>query len=944
MKKTYLFITAALSCLSGWSQSTDTNAENQDMSLDFTYNDITYTVIDEGAKTCKTKAGSFIHTVGDQSRPFTSVVYGNSVSGDLNIPEKVSKDDGTEYTVVAIGELGFTGATTVTIPNTVTEVGAYAFFNDDNITQITFPESVTTIGNYALAECSALTSVTLPSGLTAIPTYMFYRCTLLTDVNIPATLTSIGDYAFQATSITEVTLPTDCLSLGTNVFYTCRQLSSVTLPENLVSLPPYAFGYCTALESITLPAGLSQIGYYSFANCSALKQIQVENLTPPSISPNTFSGLALDNISLNVYKSALNAYSKNSLWKGFNISPIQIAATGISIDKTALTLNEGLSSVLVATLEPIESTDEINWSTSAPSIATVEDGKVIAHSSGSAIITATSGAFSATCNVTVISNPTSYVRVVALTDSVFVGDEPTLTARVVPSTITTPISWTSSNPDIASIDANSGKLQALGAGQVIITATCGQMTGKYTLSIYAIEAQSVTLSQESLTMNPGDTETLIATIDPDNTTDKTVIWTSNDENVLTVIDGTVTAINPGRATVTATCGLVTAYCTVLVNEVETTGLVLNASELTLKVNQSSILTATVEPANATNKQVIWSTADDATATVSPDGIVTAVALGSTTITATCGTVTATCDVTVEATPANEIVISMSSVTLKAGQSQQLSASVPEETTDKTITWTTGNSLIAEVSADGLVTAMAVGETEITATCGAVSATCSVIVEATPVEQIVLSDTQITVNTGSTITVTATVLPETATDKTVTWTIDPSTIATVNEGTIEGIEPGQAILTATAGDISAICNVTVLNPAKSVTLNYQSLELEVGDIEDLIATPDPVNTTDQPLWSSSNTDVAVVSSNGIVEALSTGTATITVEYGQAKATCEVNVSEQSTSIHQVIADENGIFTVYNLAGVLLFRSENKDDLHRLAPGIYIVNNMKVLIEK
>ena len=245
-------------------------------------------------------------------------------------------------------------------------------------------------------------------------------------------------------------------------------------------------------------------------------------------------------------------------------------------------------------------------------------------------------------------------------------------------------------------------------------------------------------------------------------------------------------------------------------EVAVTGVSVSQGSLTLEPGGTANLTATVSPSNATDKTVAWSTSNQSVATVS-GGTVTAVGEGTATITATAGGRTASCTVTV-----NKKVIAVSSVTLdkteanlKIGEEITLAATVkPEDATDKTVNWTTSSADIAKVD-NGKVIAVAVGEATITAKAGGKEATCKITVKPTEVESIELDKTEAELENGGTLTLTATVKPDDATDKTVTWISSDETIATVEDGTMTAKAAGTVTITAKAGDKEATCIVTVI---------------------------------------------------------------------------------------------------------------------------------------
>ena len=189
-----------------------------------------------------------------------------------------------------------------------------------------------------------------------------------------------------------------------------------------------------------------------------------------------------------------------------------------------------------------------------------------------------------------------------------------------------------------------------GAGLTSCEKIWGILDNPITPSEKTVDVTLVKLSQTKLNLVAGgETATLTATVNPDNATDKTVTWTSDNEAVATVKDGVVTPVAEGKATITAKAGNKTATCTVTVASatIEVTDITLDKTTLTLAISATATLKATVTPDDATDKTVTWETSDEKIATVA-DGVVTAVAAGTATITAKTGDKTATCAVTVEA--------------------------------------------------------------------------------------------------------------------------------------------------------------------------------------------------------------------------------------------------------------------------------------------------------
>ena len=424
-----------------------------------------------------------------------------------------------------------------------------------------------------------------------------------------------------------------------------------------------------------------------------------------------------------------------------------------------------------------------------------------------------------------------------------------------------------------------------------------------------IAATSVSFDKTELDIPIGRTIRLTAIILPENTTDKTIIWSSSDEAVAMVVGGVVSAKKIGEATITAICGDKYAKCNVNVIPIEVESVTLDKTTASLKTGQTITLKATVNPSDAPNKTVTWSSSNPSVATVE-NGVVKALKMGSATITAKAGDKTATCSISVEATPVTSITLDKTSASLRAGQSITLTAYVnPSDATDKTVTWSSSNPSVATVE-NGVVKAIKVGSATITAKAGEKMATCSVTVEVTPVTSLTLDKTSASLMAGQSITLTATVNPSDATDKTIAWTSSNPSVASVEKswmadsGIVNALKVGNATITAKVGDKMATCEVTVeVTPVTSITLDKSSVSLKVGQTVTLKATVNPSNATDKTVvWTSSNSSVATVE-NGVVKALKGGVAYITAQAGNEIATCEVTILPCPSGSHEGTTEED-----------------------------------------
>lgn len=369
------------------------------------------------------------------------------------------------------------------------------------------------------------------------------------------------------------------------------------------------------------------------------------------------------------------------------------------------------------------------------------------------------------------------------------------------------VTWASSNASVANV--NSGTVTAIKEGTATITASAG---GKYSTCTVKVSAKvvpvtSITLDKTSLSMKVGETETITATVNPDNATDKTVTWGSSDVSVATVADGRVTAKKSGEATITAKSGSCIAECKVTIT-VSTETVTLDKTTLSLDVGESVQLTATVKPDDATDKNVSWTSSDESVVKVD-NGKVSALKFGKATITAKCGGKAAECAVTVTV-PTGSVILDKTSLTLAVGETAQLTATVkPDDATDKNVTWASSDESVVKV-ANGKVTAVKSGNATVTAQCGGKTAKCIVTV-IVPVTSITLDKSSLTMAVGETSVLTATIKPDNATDKTISWSSSDPSVVKVGNGKLTALKMGTAVVSVIAANFSASCSVTVNKP-------------------------------------------------------------------------------------------------------------------------------------
>lgn len=327
------------------------------------------------------------------------------------------------------------------------------------------------------------------------------------------------------------------------------------------------------------------------------------------------------------------------------------------------------------------------------------------------------------------------------------GDTEELMATVMPENATDKgIEWKSSDESVATV-SQTGLVTALKEGSSAMTvitndggftATCAVTVNKKTIAVSEVQ-----LNKKELTLTEGGTEKLVVTVKPDDATDKSVVWESGNESVATVSqEGLVTAVGEGKATITVITndGGFRASCEVTVKKkvIAVTGVKLSAASMTLREGDKGTLTATVEPANATNKNVEWWTSDlDVVSVTSTsggsNGYVEARGAGKATVTVKTedGEFSASCEITVEKkeVPVTGIALDQSSLLLPVGNTYALKAHVqPSNATDQDIKWGSSNGGVATVDQTGKITAVAAGTVDILATLAGKFARCTVQVD------------------------------------------------------------------------------------------------------------------------------------------------------------------------------------------------------------------------
>ena len=331
-----------------------------------------------------------------------------------------------------------------------------------------------------------------------------------------------------------------------------------------------------------------------------------------------------------------------------------IPVSSVSLSEQSVELVEGETFSLTASIFPDDASEKsIIWTSSNLSVASVDQkGIVVAHSAGTATISASAGGKVATCSVIVkpaITSQTEIVERITIEPSsisIQPGAEYQLKAIIEPSNVSAnSIKWESSSPSIATV--NGGLVKGLSVGTAVIRASCGGKTASCSVTVIPIEIESITLNKTNLDLFIEDSETLRVTIRPENATNQEVSWTSSNTTVATVNNGVVKGLKEGTATIYANAGGKTVSCEVNVKKrpVLVQSILLKKDLLALAEGGSETLEVIVSPGGATYDKITWTSSNQSIATVT-DGKIQAISAGTTVISASIGEVHSDCQVTI----------------------------------------------------------------------------------------------------------------------------------------------------------------------------------------------------------------------------------------------------------------------------------------------------------
>lgn len=667
MKKTILFKSFLIALVALMLPS-------QSMAYDFKVDGLCYNINSDGTSVALTyefaqDSGSGYSTIG----------------GDVVIPERVTYN-GNEYLVTSIGDDAFrkcANLTSVSIPNSVTKIGNFAFIFCSKLVSISLPNSAVEIGRSCFKGCYDLTSATLGNSLTSIGDYAFESCTSLVNVDIPNTVTSIGINAFKnCTGITTVTLGESVSTVGETIFLNCSSLTTVywnakncsnftstatSQPFNgltsistlifgnsVESIPRYICSNLSNLTSVTIGSSVTSIGSNAFSGCGSIASVvwnakDCDNSLscPFSSSASTISSFTFGPQVEKIPSSICEGLTRltGNLDIPNNVTTIGLSAFSGCTGFTSVTIGKSVKTIRNTAFENCTGLNKVTWNATQCNDFTPSSSADITYNSP----------FHQLTNIKTFVVGNDVLKIPAYVCVLLSG----LQSLTIGSSVTSigkrafykcnKLSGTLNIPNSVTTIADEAfrsctSLKAVTIGYSLESVGNSVFNECTNITTITIKASNV------LSLGDGSFKSLSKLID--------LYCYMSYPSIATLGGGSVFAGSQSACTLHVPIGASSRYRAldqwkdfyqIVEDIVLATSISLNNTSICLEVGETSTLVATLLPSNTTTNNIIWKSSNTAIATVDQNGMVTAVAEGTTTITASTtdgSNLSTSCEVTV----------------------------------------------------------------------------------------------------------------------------------------------------------------------------------------------------------------------------------------------------------------------------------------------------------
>ena len=638
---------------------------------------------------------------------------------------------------------------------------------------------------------------------------------------------------------------------------------------NNSSSTPTVTGLVVTPTTVSLPNGTTQQLSVT-ATYSDGSSRNVTSQAAWSVSPSTVAKVSSSGLLTSTAQGTGTITATMSSQSAHSALTVQAPAmTAIQITPSSLSVPLGSNQQLTATATYTDGstgnvTSSVTWSSNASSIATVSAaGLVQSVAKGSFTISAVNGSTTGSLTGAVGNAIIHSIQVSPSSASIPNGANQTFSATAVytdgsTQDVTTSATWLSSNTGVASM-SSSGIATSAGQGSSQISASYQSLNASAVLTVGSASIKSIQVSPSTASMAKGTNLQLsaTATLTDGSNQDVThsVTWSSSGSSVCTVSSGAlVLAVGTGTCTATATSGSVTGSATLSITAATLTGITITPPNPSVNSGGSLQLKATGTFSDGTTQDMtaslVYVSSKPLVALVTPGGLLQGLAPGTTTITASLGSVSTSFSVTVNPATLQGITIGLGPITLVAGLSAQLTATGTysdgsTQDLSATVAWSSSASAIASISTSGSITGLVVGSATVTATLGSVSGSTTVTVSPATVVSISVNPVSVTLAAGQSqaFTATATLTDGTTTDVTasVHWSIANPLLASISNtlgttGLLNALLPGSSTVTATLGSVSGTGTLYV-NAASlvGITVGPNGLSLALGITSQLTAT-------------------------------------------------------------------------------------------------------------
>ena len=652
-----------------------------------------------------------------------------------------------------------------------------------SVTYNGFTYSVTLIDSEAFEFCNELTEITIPNSVTSIGNYVFYSCSSLTKVTIGNSVTSIGNYAFyKCSGLISVTIPNSVTTIGYDAFSGCTELNEVNYNAENCTISYPLFGGCSNLKTLNLGNEVKTIPSYAFKYCNDLTKVTIGN-SVTSIGNSAFYGCtSLTEVNIPNSVTSIDNYT---FYSCTGLTKITIGNSVTSIGDNTFIGCDNLKLV-------------INLSNLTLNKGSSDYGYVAYYANQ--VVNAQNGY--------IVDDFVFYKTDEANTLVAYLGNDDKLIL---------PTNFKGENYIIG----NSAFYGCSGLREVTIP---NSVTSIDSEAFYGCNGLKTIVSLNTT---------------PPSCTNNSSFANSNYSNATLFVPKNSFA----KYFIDDVWG---QFSNIKKIETLLSSIKLDNSSIELVKGSTTILSATVAPSDATIKDIVWESSNSNIVKIDQTGKVTALSPGTAIITATAidgSEVSASCIVLVKAIEAQLLSISQSEANIVVNNTIDLYCTIlPENASNKTVTWQTSNSNIASITQNGdnsiKVTGVSPGVATIIATTNDgtnLTAMCKVIV--TSGVSILLSQTEAKLSINDIMTLTYTITPS---DISVEWSTSDSNIAYIrinsdNSVTVVGVNNGVATITATANDdwrTSASCLITVgtgVSGVESLTDDNNAIEVARYDI-------------------------------------------------------------------------------------------------------------------